>query len=60
VAWPGRGRANGAGARHVHEWSAEIRPLTLRWRSFLLPFEFLVTGSQHSSHPSFAFVSLHS
>jgi hypothetical protein len=44
--WPGlgvAGRAKGAGARHAREWSAEIRPLALRGRGFLLPFEFLVT-----------------
>jgi hypothetical protein len=35
---PGRG----AGARHAREWSAEIRPLALRGRDFLLPFYFLV------------------
>jgi hypothetical protein len=33
----------GAGARHAREWSAEIRPLALRGRDFLLPFDFLVT-----------------
>ena len=48
LAWPGlagagRGGAKGAGAQHVREWSAEIRPLALRGRGFLLPFEFLVT-----------------
>jgi hypothetical protein len=32
--------AKGAGARHACEWSAEIRPLALQGRSFLLPFEF--------------------
>jgi hypothetical protein len=32
--------AKGAGARHAREWSAEIRPLALRGRGFLLPFEF--------------------
>jgi hypothetical protein len=37
------GGAKGAGARHAREWSAEIRPLALRGRGFLLPFEFLVT-----------------
>jgi hypothetical protein len=39
LTWPGRG----AGARHAREWSAEIRPLALRGRDFLLLFEFLVT-----------------
>jgi hypothetical protein len=34
LAWPGRG----AGARHAREWSAEIRPLALRGRDYLLPF----------------------
>jgi hypothetical protein len=34
------GGAKGAGARHTREWSAEIRPLALRGRDFLLPFEF--------------------
>jgi hypothetical protein len=33
----------GGGARHAREWSAEIRPLALRGRDFLLLFEFLVT-----------------
>jgi hypothetical protein len=37
------GAGRGAGARHVREWSAEIRPFALRGRGFLLPFEFLVT-----------------
>jgi hypothetical protein len=41
LAWPGRGGAKGA--QHAREWFAEIRPLTLRGRGFLLPFEFLVT-----------------
>ena len=45
LAWPGRagpGRAGakGAGARHAREWSAEIRPLALRGRGYLLPFDF--------------------
>jgi hypothetical protein len=35
--------AKGAGARHAREWSAEIRPLALRGRGFLLPSDFLVT-----------------
>jgi uncharacterized RDD family membrane protein YckC len=39
LAWPGRGGAKGAGARHVREWSAEIRPLALWGRGFLLSFE---------------------
>jgi hypothetical protein len=39
-AGPGRGGAKGAGARHAREWSAEIRPLTLRGRGYLLPFDF--------------------
>jgi hypothetical protein len=44
LASPGlAGAGRGAGARHAHEWSAEIRPLTLRGRDFLLPFDFLVT-----------------
>jgi uncharacterized RDD family membrane protein YckC len=33
---PGRG----AGARHAREWSAEIQPLALWGRGFLLPFDF--------------------
>jgi hypothetical protein len=33
----------GAGARHAREWSAEIRPLALRGRGYLLPFDFLVS-----------------
>jgi hypothetical protein len=37
------GRAGGAGARHAREWSAEIRPLALRGRGYLLPFDFLVS-----------------
>jgi hypothetical protein len=40
--WPGQAGAEGAGARHAREWSAEIRPLALWGRGFLLPFEFLV------------------
>jgi hypothetical protein len=40
---PGLAGAKGAGARHAREWSAEIRPLALRGRDFLLPFKFLVT-----------------
>jgi hypothetical protein len=46
LAWPGRGgagRGAGAGARHAREWSAEIRPLALRGRGYLLPFDFLVS-----------------
>jgi hypothetical protein len=35
--------AKGAGARHASEWSTEIRPLALRGRGFLLPFDFLFT-----------------
>jgi len=42
-AGPGRGGAKGAGARHAREWSAEIRPLALRGRGYLLPFDFLVS-----------------
>jgi hypothetical protein len=41
LAWPSRGEG-----RRAHdiarEWSAEIRPLALRLRGFLLPFYFLV------------------
>jgi hypothetical protein len=40
LASPGRGGAKGAGARHAREWSAEIRPLALRGRGYLLPFDF--------------------
>ena len=43
LAWPGRTGAKGAGARHAREWSAEIRPLALRGRGYLLPFDFLVS-----------------
>jgi hypothetical protein len=43
LALPGLAGAKGAGARHAREWSAEIRPLALRGRDFLLPFDFLVT-----------------
>jgi hypothetical protein len=43
LAWPGLGGAKGAGARHAREWSAEIRPLALRGRGYLLPFDFLVS-----------------
>jgi hypothetical protein len=39
LASPGRGGAKGAGARHAREWSAEIRPLALRGRGYLLPFD---------------------
>jgi hypothetical protein len=39
LAWPGQG----AGARHAREWSAEIRPLALWGRGYLLPFDFLVS-----------------
>jgi hypothetical protein len=38
LAW--RGGAKGAGARHAREWSVEIRPLALRGRGYLLPFDF--------------------
>ena len=44
LAWPGLGGvggAKGAGARHAREWSAEIRPLALRGRGYLLSFGFL-------------------
>jgi hypothetical protein len=40
LAWPGL--AKGAGARHAREWSAEIWPLALRGRDYLLPIVFLV------------------
>jgi hypothetical protein len=40
LAWPGWAGPKGAGARHAREWSAEIRPLALRGRDFLLSFEF--------------------
>ena len=40
LAWPGLAWAKGAGARHAREWSAEIRPLALRGRGYLLPFDF--------------------
>ena len=43
LAGPGRGGAKGAGARHAREWSAEIQPLALRGRGYLLPFDFLVS-----------------
>jgi hypothetical protein len=43
LAWPGRGGAKGAGARHAREWSTEIRPLALRGRGYLLLFDFLVS-----------------
>jgi hypothetical protein len=43
-AGPGRGGAKGAGARHAREWSAEIRPLALRGRGYLLPFDFWFLG----------------
>jgi hypothetical protein len=42
LASPGLAWAKGAGARHAREWSAEIRPLALRGRGYLLPFDFLV------------------
>jgi hypothetical protein len=38
LASPGLAWAKGAGARHTSEWSAEIWPLALRGRGFLLPF----------------------
>jgi hypothetical protein len=37
---PDRAGAKGTGARHASEWFAEIQPLALRGRGFLLPFEF--------------------
>jgi hypothetical protein len=37
---PGRAGAKAAGARHAREWSVEIRPLALRGRGYLLPFDF--------------------
>jgi hypothetical protein len=40
---PGLAWAKGAGARYAREWSAEIRPLALRGRGYLLPFDFLVS-----------------
>jgi hypothetical protein len=40
---PGLAGAKGAGARHAREWSTEIRPLALRGRDYLLPFDFLVS-----------------
>jgi hypothetical protein len=40
MAWSGRAGAKGARARHAREWSAEIRPLALRGRGYLLPFDF--------------------
>jgi len=45
LAWPGlagagRGGAKGTGARPAREWSAEIRPLALRGRGYLLTFDF--------------------
>jgi hypothetical protein len=43
LVWPGLAGATGARPRHAREWSVEIRPLALRGRNFLLPFEFLVT-----------------
>ena len=43
LASPGLAGAKGAGARHAREWSAEIRPLALRGRDYLLPFDFLVS-----------------
>jgi hypothetical protein len=43
LAGAGRGGAKGAGARHVREWFAEIRPLALQGRGYLLPFDFLIS-----------------
>jgi hypothetical protein len=40
---PKSGPSLGAGARHAREWSAKIRPLALRGRGYLLPFDFLVS-----------------
>jgi hypothetical protein len=42
LAWPGRGGAKGAGARHAREWSAEIRPLALRGTASFCRLNFLV------------------
>jgi hypothetical protein len=36
----GSDRAKGAGARHLREWSAEIRLLALREHDLLLLFSF--------------------
>jgi hypothetical protein len=43
LASPRLAGAKGAGARHAREWSAKIRPLALRGRGYLLPFDFLVS-----------------
>jgi hypothetical protein len=43
LASPGLAGPKGAGARHAREWSAEIRPLALRGRGYLLPSDFLVS-----------------
>jgi hypothetical protein len=43
LAWPAQARGGAKGARHAREWSAEIRPLALRGRGYLLPFDFLVS-----------------
>jgi hypothetical protein len=40
----GRAGAKVAGARHAREWSAEIRPLALQGRGYLLSFDFLFLG----------------
>jgi hypothetical protein len=40
LASPGWAGPKGAGARHAREWPAEIRPLALRGRGYLLPFDF--------------------
>jgi hypothetical protein len=32
--------AKAAGPRHAREWPTKIRPLALRGRGFLLPFQF--------------------
>jgi hypothetical protein len=40
LAGAGRGGVKGAGARYAREWSTKIRPLALRGRGYLLPFDF--------------------
>jgi hypothetical protein len=37
------GAGRRARAHDMREWSAEIRPLALRGRGYLLPFDFLVS-----------------
>jgi hypothetical protein len=50
LAWPGG--AKGAVARHLREWSVEIRLLALRERDLLLLFSFLVSWPSSCMSPN--------